>query len=291
MSDVGSIPLQLLDIPVTPFLFPNCLYWRSFFPGVSCQVAILCYLPRSTVERIRGNGLEMDKGSFLPTNYSFLRSILFLSCSLSFLTFQKLSNRHERRRKECLSLLHGQCQRLPSFPATREVDRVPLGCLLPTASPIPNHSSYPAELAARANLEETWAGGGSPKNQKDQSNFWPWVKTQIVPPVNIPIPTKVGSRMGGEFTYPKICTIGFDPQPYRRVGMTFFFLPPPPTQGEDQRPYFSHKAVWNLQLKSHHRSNHARNYLAPDVKDAPVGFPDMGSNSAGVDIQASTFGL
>ena len=28
---------------------------------------------------------------------------------------------------------------------------------------------------------------------------WPWVKSQIVPPVNIPIPT-----MGGEFTYPQM---------------------------------------------------------------------------------------
>ena len=30
---------------------------------------------------------------------------------------------------------------------------------------------------------------------------WPWVKIQIVPQVNIPIPTKIGSEMGGEFTY------------------------------------------------------------------------------------------
>ena len=28
-------------------------------------------------------------------------------------------------------------------------------------------------------------------------NKWPWVKIQIVPPVNIPIPTKIGSKMGG----------------------------------------------------------------------------------------------
>ena len=26
---------------------------------------------------------------------------------------------------------------------------------------------------------------------------WPWVKSQIVPPVNIPIPTKIGSKRGG----------------------------------------------------------------------------------------------
>ena len=35
-----------------------------------------------------------------------------------------------------------------------------------------------------------------------------------VPLVNIPIPTKIGSKMGGEFTYPKWDPIGFDPQPY-----------------------------------------------------------------------------
>ena len=34
---------------------------------------------------------------------------------------------------------------------------------------------------------------------------WLWVKTQIgLPPVKIPIPTKIGSKMGGEFTYPKM---------------------------------------------------------------------------------------
>ena len=36
-----------------------------------------------------------------------------------------------------------------------------------------------------------------------------------VSPVNIPIPTKIGSKIGGEFTYqPKWDPIGFDPQPY-----------------------------------------------------------------------------
>ena len=29
----------------------------------------------------------------------------------------------------------------------------------------------------------------------------PWVKIQIAPAVNMPIPTKIGSKMGGEFTY------------------------------------------------------------------------------------------
>ena len=43
--------------------------------------------------------------------------------------------------------------------------------------------------------------------------MWPWVKIQIVPPVNIPIPTKIGSKMGGAAT-PKWDPIGFDPQPY-----------------------------------------------------------------------------
>ena len=33
------------------------------------------------------------------------------------------------------------------------------------------------------------------------SSIWPWVKIQIVPPVNIPIATKIGFKMGGEFIY------------------------------------------------------------------------------------------
>ena len=39
----------------------------------------------------------------------------------------------------------------------------------------------------------------------------PGVKIQIVPPVNIPIPTKIGSKMGGEFTYPKMGSHWFWP--------------------------------------------------------------------------------
>ena len=36
-----------------------------------------------------------------------------------------------------------------------------------------------------------------------------------VPPVNIPIPTKIGPKIGGEFTYqPKWDPIGCDPRPY-----------------------------------------------------------------------------
>ena len=42
-------------------------------------------------------------------------------------------------------------------------------------------------------------------------NIWPWVKIQIVPPVNIPISTKIGSKMGGAPT-PK--WYHFDPRPY-----------------------------------------------------------------------------
>ena len=37
---------------------------------------------------------------------------------------------------------------------------------------------------------------------------WPWVKIQIVPPVNIPIPTKIWV-----VHLPQNGTIGFDPQP------------------------------------------------------------------------------
>ena len=41
----------------------------------------------------------------------------------------------------------------------------------------------------------------SQQGESRSTHNWPWVKIQIVPPVNIPIPTKIGSRMGGEFTY------------------------------------------------------------------------------------------
>ena len=43
---------------------------------------------------------------------------------------------------------------------------------------------------------------------------WPfWTLSQnLVPPVNIPIPTKIGSKMGGAPT-PKWDPFGFDPQP------------------------------------------------------------------------------
>ena len=40
----------------------------------------------------------------------------------------------------------------------------------------------------------------TPRNFMATFFQWPWVKGQIVPPVNMPIPTKTGSKLGGEFT-------------------------------------------------------------------------------------------
>ena len=40
-------------------------------------------------------------------------------------------------------------------------------------------------------------------------SIWPWVKVQIAPPVNIPLPTKKGSKTGDAPT-PKWDPIGFD---------------------------------------------------------------------------------
>ena len=41
--------------------------------------------------------------------------------------------------------------------------------------------------------------------------LWPWVKSQIAPPVNIPIHTKIPTIMGGEFTSPNMGSQnGFD---------------------------------------------------------------------------------
>ena len=39
------------------------------------------------------------------------------------------------------------------------------------------------------------------------------VKTQIVPPVKIPIPSKIGSNMGGA-RFPKWVPVGFEPGPF-----------------------------------------------------------------------------
>ena len=43
------------------------------------------------------------------------------------------------------------------------------------------------------------------------NNMWLWVKSPV-PPVNIPIPTQIGSKMGGA-PFPKWDTIGFEPWP------------------------------------------------------------------------------
>ena len=49
---------------------------------------------------------------------------------------------------------------------------------------------------------------------------WPWVKIQIAPPVNIPIPTKIDSKMGGEFTCPKMGSQnGFDNHSHIPLGL------------------------------------------------------------------------
>ena len=55
--------------------------------------------------------------------------------------------------------------------------------------------------------------GMAPFLQGTPSNFCHGLfKVQIGwPPVNV-IPTKIGSKMGGEFTYPQM--VAFDPQPY-----------------------------------------------------------------------------
>ena len=67
-------------------------------------------------------------------------------------------------------------------------------------------------------LREVWhvaeaAGGGcgSKLGSIPQGVIWPWVKIQIVPPVNIPIPT-IGSKMGCAHT--PNGTIGVHPQPF-----------------------------------------------------------------------------
>ena len=36
-------------------------------------------------------------------------------------------------------------------------------------------------------------------------------QSKLYPPVNIPIPTKIGSNLGGEFTYPKLSNDWFSP--------------------------------------------------------------------------------
>ena len=51
---------------------------------------------------------------------------------------------------------------------------------------------------------------------KHSKYVWPWVKIQIVLPVNIPIPPKIGSKRGGEFTYQN-GIIGFDNSHFPRA--------------------------------------------------------------------------
>ena len=61
-----------------------------------------------------------------------------------------------------------------------------------------------------------------------------------VPPVNTPIPTKIGSKMGGAPT-PKWDPVGFDPQPHhleRNLLLSLFAVPRP-----SRRPPFSRKVI------------------------------------------------
>ena len=44
-------------------------------------------------------------------------------------------------------------------------------------------------------------------------------QSPVPPPVNIPISTKIGSEMGGEFTYPKWDPLGFEPWPFKSPGL------------------------------------------------------------------------
>ena len=71
-------------------------------------------------------------------------------------------------------------------------------------------------LSVRGNVDRTWlvledAVGLRPT----EAPIWPWVKTQIVPPVNIPIPSKIPTKM--EVHLLQNGTIGCDPQPYGLV--------------------------------------------------------------------------
>ena len=71
----------------------------------------------------------------------------------------------------------------------------------------PGFGSFPAPEEDRDQNERFRMGSFGATN----GPTWPWVKIQIVPPVNIPLPTKIGSKMGGEFTnQPKWDPIGFD---------------------------------------------------------------------------------
>ena len=88
--------------------------------------------------------------------------------------------------------------------------------------PLPNLLRYPPAAApgprplkSSANEARRNFWGGRFGMLFVGKHMWPWVKIQIVPPVNLPIPTKKGSKMGGEFTYPKNgIPLGFGPRPY-----------------------------------------------------------------------------
>ena len=58
------------------------------------------------------------------------------------------------------------------------------------------------KLASRVNgLLQSWRK--RTRRIPVEVEIWPWVKSQIVP-VNIPIPTKIGSKINGWCTYPKM---------------------------------------------------------------------------------------
>ena len=49
------------------------------------------------------------------------------------------------------------------------------------------------------------------KKRRTFQKTWLWVKSPFSPSERDPIPTKIGSKMGGEFTYPKMGSQnGFD---------------------------------------------------------------------------------
>ena len=63
--------------------------------------------------------------------------------------------------------------------------------------------------------------------------------------VNIPIPTRIGSKMGGEVTYqPKWDPIGFDPQPYHFVAPSFVNSRSEALAGSSTRQGAVVRAVW-----------------------------------------------
>ena len=62
------------------------------------------------------------------------------------------------------------------------------------------------------------------------------------PPVNIPIPTKIGSKMGGEFTYqPKWNFIGVDPRPGHHDSL---FDLCHTTASQSRRPHRAFSPAW-----------------------------------------------